>query len=132
MRSITAGLLAASAAANLDEVEDACVGASRRGLNGASVLPSTLMASSRLGRLDILSPVERLSRLVFPERLSVGGPSSGLLMLLLPVILPPSSSPRAVMLRAASLSMTPFAANDAIVGLAGEADAQSLGKHKSR
>ena len=43
MRSITAGRLVASAAANLDEVDEACVGASRRGLkeNGAAVSRTT-------------------------------------------------------------------------------------------
>jgi hypothetical protein len=120
MRSMTAGFLRASPGGTRDEVEGARISAVFvTGLVGVSVLPSILRASSRLDRLGtaILSVMERLSKLGFPERLEVGVPSTGLLKLLRPVLRVDCSSNRVGAPRKASLSINPFAVTGATAAL---------------
>jgi hypothetical protein len=121
MRSITAGFLRASPDGRRDEVDEARTSVTPLGLSGVSVLPSILNTSSLLERpgAAILSPTTTLSSPAFIDKLGVGSPSPGLLILLRPAVRPTDgSSMRDVAPRVVSLSITPCAITGAMVGVA--------------
>lgn len=120
MRSITAGFRMASAGDMREEEPETWASTiGWTGLCGASVLPSMLRASSLIARFESTSrsTVVTLSKLAFPDGLGLGMASSGLLILLRPVVLLGSSS-RIVMPRAPSVSMKPCTVTGAIAAFA--------------